>query len=106
MSTPVYVKTTEDGRLVEVIDGWLCLAGHRETDTLVPLIEHPNRQAIAKAVPGATHMGGRIPLRHDETAIAQGAMNAARREFSTDPIEIANRFRKAVWAKAQFEGVE
>jgi hypothetical protein len=33
-------------------------------------------------------------------------MNAARREFSTDPVEIANRFRKAVWAKAQFEGVE
>ncbi len=102
----VYVKTTEDGRKVEVIDGWLCLGGQRETDTLVPLIEHPNRQAIAKAVPGATHMGGRIPLRHDETAIAQGAMNQAKREFSTDPIAIADRFRKAVWAKAQFEGVE
>jgi hypothetical protein len=51
-------------------------------------------------------MGGRIPLRHDETAIAQGAMSAAKREFSTDPVSIADRFRKAVWAKAQFEGVE
>jgi hypothetical protein len=36
----VYVKTTADGRKVEVIDGWLCLGGVRETDTLVPLIEH------------------------------------------------------------------
>jgi hypothetical protein len=66
----VYVKSTEDGRKVEVIDGWLCLAGVKEADTLVPLIEHPNRQAISRAVPGATHMGGRIPLRHDETAVA------------------------------------
>lgn len=106
MSDPVYVKTTQDGRKVEVIDGWLCLGGHREADTLVPLIEHPNRQAISRAVPGATHMGGRIPLRHDEAAIAQGAMDIARREFSTDPVSIAERFRKVVWAKAQLEGVE
>lgn len=101
-----YVKTTQDGRKVEVIEGWLCLAGARETDTLVPLIEHPNRQAISKAVPGATHMGGRIPLRHDEAAIAQGAMDAAKRTFSTDPISINERFRQAVWAKAGLEGVE
>ena len=106
MSEAVYVKTTADGRKVEVIDGWLCLAGMRETDTLVPLIEHPNRQAIQRAVPSATHMGGRIPLRHDETAIAQGAMDSAKRDFSTDPVAIAERFRKVVWAKAQFEGVE
>lgn len=106
MSEVVYVKTTEDGRKVEVIDGWLCLAGHRETDTLVPLIEHPNRQAISRAVPGATHMGGRIPLRHDEAAIAQGAMDTARRDFANDPISISERFRKAMWAKAAAEGVE
>lgn len=102
----VYVKTTEDGRKVEVIDGWLCLAGQQEADALVPLIEHPNRQAIAKAVPGATHMGGRIPLRHDEAAIAQGAMDVVKREFSTDPVAISERFRKLIWAKAQLEGVE
>ena len=106
MSQAVYVKTTQDCRLVEVIDGWLCLAGHRETDTLVPLIEHPNRQAISRAVPGATHMAGRIPLRHDEAAIAQGAMDEAKRDFSDDPSAISERFRKAVWAKAAAEGVE
>lgn len=106
MPEATYVKTTQDGRVVEVIDGWVCLAGTQEADTLVPLIEHPNRQAISKAVPGATHMAGRIPLRHDEAAIAQGALDAVRREFSTDPIAIEDRFRKVIWAKAQAEGVE
>ncbi len=106
MTDAVYVKTTQDGRKVEVIDGWLCLGGVRETDTLVPLMEHPNRQAISKAVPGATHMAGRIPLRHDESAIAQGAMDIAKRDFVNDPVAIAERFRKVVWHKAAMEGVE
>ena len=106
MTHRVYVKTTADGRRVEVIDGWLCLASVRETDMLVPLIEHPNRQAISRAVPGATHMAGRIPLRHDEAAIAQGALDAARRVFSADPVSIEDRFRRAVWAKAAADGVE
>jgi hypothetical protein len=57
-----YVKTTLDGRQVEVINGWLCLDGKPETDALVVLDEHPNRQAILKASPKATHMGGRLPL--------------------------------------------
>lgn len=102
----IFVKATQDGRKVEVINGWLCLAGAQETDTLIPLIEHPNRQAISKAVPGATHMAGRIPLRHDEAAVAQGALDAARREFSTDPIAINERFRKNAWMKAALEGIE
>lgn len=102
----VLVKTTADGRRVEVIDGWVCLAGAREANHLVPLIEHPNRQAIARAVPGATHMAGRVPLLHDEAAIAQGAMSAAQREFDASPVGISQRIRLAVWAKAQAEGVE
>lgn len=105
-TTATYVKTTQDGRLVEVIDGQLCLGGQPEADTLVPLIEHPNRQAIQKAVPGATHMAGRVPLRHDEAAIAQGAMDITKRAFVNDPVAIAERFRKVIWAKAQAEGVE
>ncbi|MEW6168737.1 MAG: hypothetical protein AB1651_13725 [Pseudomonadota bacterium] len=102
----VYIKTTEDGRRVEVIDGWVCLAGVREADSLVPLIEHPNRQAIARAVPGATHMAGRLPLTHEQAAIAQGALDAKRREFDASPVGITQRIRRMVWAKAQNEGVE
>ena len=100
------VKTTQDGRPVEVIDGWVCLAGLKEADTLVPLIEHPNRQAILAAVPGATHMAGRLPLTHEEAAIAQGAMTAEQREIDTSPMAIAQRLRRAMWAKAVAEGVE
>ena len=44
----VYVKTTMDGRLVEVVDGWLCLNGTREASEVTVLEEHPNRQAILK----------------------------------------------------------
>ena len=80
MADPVLVKLTQDGRKVEVIDGWVCLAGVREAESLIPLAEHPNRQAIARAVSGATHMAGRVPLTHEQAAIAQGAMAAAQRE--------------------------
>ncbi len=106
MSEPVLIKATQDGRKVEVIDGWVCLAGAREADHLVPLLEHPNRQVIAKAVPGASHVAGRIPLTHEETAIAQGAMSVAQREFDASPAGITQRLRHAVWAKAAAEGVE
>lgn len=101
-----HVKTTQDGRPVEVIDGWVCLAGLKEADTLVPVIEHPNRQAILAAVPGATHMAGRLPLTHEEAAIAQGAMTTEQREIDTSPMAIAQRLRRAMWAKAVAEGVE
>jgi hypothetical protein len=43
-----YIKTTLDGRKVEVIDGWICLGGAREADALIPMEEHPNRQAIRR----------------------------------------------------------
>lgn len=104
--TPTLVKTTQDGRKVEVIDGWVCLAGAREANSLVPLLEHPNRQAIAKAVPGASHVAGRLPLTHEEAAIAQSALTAAQREFDASPEGIAQRIRMAVWAKTAAEGVE
>jgi hypothetical protein len=102
----VYIKTTQDGRLVEVVDGWVCLGGVREANALVPLTEHPNRQAIAKAVAGATHAAGRLPLTHAEAAAAQSALSAAQRVFDASPGGIAQRLRHAVWAKATAEGVD
>ncbi|SDC75316.1 hypothetical protein [Paraburkholderia lycopersici] len=106
MAEPVLVKLTQDGRKVEVIDGWVCLAGAREADHVIPLVDHPNRQAIARAAPGATHMAGRLPLTHEQAAIVQGAMAAARREFDASPAGIAQRIRLAVWAKTAAEGAE
>lgn len=101
-----YIKSTLDGCKVEVIDGWVCLAGVREADSLVPLEEHPNRQAISKAVPGATHAAGRLPLTHEEAVIAQSALSAAKHMFDASPGGITQRLRRAVWAKAACDGVE
>ncbi len=101
-----FIKTTQDGRKVEVIDGWVCLDGVREADSLIPLEDHPNRQAIARAVPGATHAAGRLPLTLAQAAAAQGALSAAQRQFDASPQGISQRIRKAVWAKTAAEGVE
>ena len=103
---PILIKTTQDGRKVEVIDGWVCLAGVREANSLVPMDEHPNRQAIMRAVPGASHAAGRLPLTLVEAAMAQQALSAEQREFDASPGGIAQRIRQAVWAKATAEGVE
>jgi hypothetical protein len=101
-----FIKTTQDGRRVEVIDGWVCLAGVREANSLVSMDEHPNRQAIIRAVPGASHAAGRLPLTLPEAAVAQNALSAAERVFDASPTGITQRIRKAVWAKATLEGVE
>lgn len=106
MADAVLVKVTQDGRRVEVLDGWVCLGGVREADSLVPLEEHPNRQAIARAVPGATHAAGRLPLTHEEAAVAQSALSAAQRVFDASPGGIAQRIRQRVWARATAEGVD
>ena len=101
-----YIKTTQDGRKVEVINGWVCLGGVREADSLIPMDEHPNRQAIVRAVPGATHAAGRLPFTLAEAAAAQSALSAAQRAFDASPEGITQRLRKAVWVKATNEGVE
>lgn len=101
-----FIRTTSDGRKVEVIDGWICLNGVREADSLIPMEEHPNRQAITRAVPGATHAGGRLPFTLAEAAAVQGALSEAQRQFDASPAGITQRLRHAVWAKAHADGVE
>lgn len=101
-----FIKSTLDGRRVEVIDGWICLSGVREADSLIALDEHPNRQAILKAVPGATHMAGRLPFSLAEAAATQSALSEERRTFDASPNAIAQRLRMAMWAKATADGVE
>ncbi len=102
----VLVKTTLDGRRVEVIDGWLCLDGRREADALVVIDEHPNRAAILRAVPGATHVGGRLPLMLAEASVAQAAMRRAQDHFDGSDEAVRERLRSVVWRKAVAEGAE
>ena len=93
MST--YIKNTEDGRKVEVIDQYICLAGKREADRLVPVSGHPNRAAIVQLVPNATHMAGRLPLSAAEAATAQEALNAWKAAYEISPRGLAERMRTA-----------
>lgn len=102
----VYVKTTQDGRTVEVIAGVVCLGGAEEAWELIPIIEHPNRQAILRAVPNASHMAGRLPLTLTEAGIAQGAIMRARQEIDPDPKAVMERMRRVTYEKAWKEGIE
>jgi len=102
----VYVKTTLDDRKVEVINGWLCLDGKPEVSELVVLDEHPNRQAILKVQPKATHMGGRLPLTMAEASTAQAALRRQQDRFDGSHHAVSERLRNAVWQKVFAEGAE
>jgi hypothetical protein len=94
MST--YIKTTQDGRKVEVIGKVICLDGKPEAEHLVVVVQHPNWRAILDAVPDATHMAGRLPLNVDEAEKAQLAMNAAKEAYDGSPADVAERSRLAI----------
>lgn len=104
--TPVLVKTTLDGRKVEVIGRYICLDGQPEADSLVAMDEHPNRQAILHAVPKATHVAGRLPLTMAEASVAQAALRKATDEFDGTPHAVSERLRKTAWQKVFAEGAE
>jgi hypothetical protein len=102
----VYVKTTQDGRRVEVIGGLVCLDGRPEADVIVALDEHPNRAAILGAVPNATHVAGRLPLTLAQASVAQSALRRGQDTFDGSIQAAQQRLRMAVWAKAQADGVD
>ncbi|MDD2768668.1 MAG: hypothetical protein PHT19_08030 [Methylococcus sp.] len=93
MST--FIKTTQDGRKVEVIGLAVCIDGNKEAARLVPVSEHPNRAAILEAVPDATHMAGRLPLTAEEAVAVQTALNAAQEAYANSPKGISERIRSA-----------
>ena len=103
---PVLVKYLSDDRKVEIIDGWRCLEGRPEVRELVVLDEHPNRQAILKAVPKATHMAGRIPLTMPEASVAQAALRRAHDTFDGSAHAVTERMRHAVWQKVFADGAD
>ena len=102
----VYVKHLSDDRVVEVIGRHVCIDGRPETNHLVVIDEHPNRQAILLAVPGATHVAGRVPLTMPQASMAQAALRRAQDTFDGSPHAVSERMRNAVWQRAFAEGVE
>ncbi|WP_298828951.1 hypothetical protein [uncultured Piscinibacter sp.] len=103
---PVLIRTTRDGRRIEVIGRHVCLDGRPEADALVVLDEHPNRQAILRAVPLATHVAGRLPLTLAEASVVQAALRRANDGFDGTPQAARERLRQVVWRKSIGDGVE
>ena len=103
---PLLIKTTRDGRKVEVIGYHLCVDGRPEADSLVVIDEHPNRQAILQAVPRATHVAGRVPLTMAEASVAQAALRQAQDRFDGSPAAVRERLRRGLWQKSLADGAE
>jgi hypothetical protein len=100
------VKTTQDGRNLEVIGLAICLDGELEAFELIEVKMHPNRRAICAAAPDATHMAGRVTLTREEADIVFGAFKAAEAEILASPAAINERFRIAAMWKARDQGIE
>lgn len=100
------VKTTQDGRRLEVIGLAICLDGKLEAFELMELKLHPNRRAIWNAVPEATHIAGRVPLTREEADIVFAAFKAAEAQILANPAAINERFRIAAMWKAREQGIE
>ena len=102
----ILVKTTQDGRLLEVTGLAICLDGKLEAFELIEVKAHPNRRAIWAAVPEATHMAGRVPLTQAEAEIVVSALSKAEAEILANPAAINERFRLAAIRKAREQGIE
>src|SRR5271169_3224360 len=100
------VKTTQDGRKLEVIGLAICLDGELEAFQLIEVKLHPNRRAIWKVMPEATHMAGRVALTREEADIVVGAFKQAEAEILASPAAINERFRIAAMWKAREQGIE
>jgi hypothetical protein len=102
----VLVKTTMDGRKLEVVGLAICLDGKLEAIELVEVRHHPNRVAIRQAVPDATHMAGRVPITGAEAQIVTAALAKAHADMMANPVAIHERFRLAAIQKSCEQGIE
>jgi hypothetical protein len=100
------VKTTQDGRKLEVIGLAICLDGELEAFELIEVKLHPNKRAIWKVMPEATHMAGRVALSREEADIVVRAFKDAEAQILASPAAINERFRIAAMWKAREQAIE
>ena len=100
------VKTTQDGRKLEVIGLAICLDGKLEAFELIEVKLHPNKRAIREVLPDATYMAGRVALTREEAEIVTGAFKQAEAQILASPAAINERFRIAAMWKAREQGIE
>jgi hypothetical protein len=102
----ILVKTTQDGRKLEVVGLAITLGGKLEANELVEVNDHPYRRAIRSAAPEATHMAGRVALTREEAEIVVAAFKRAEADMLANPVAIHERFRIAAMMKAREQGIE
>ncbi len=100
------VKSTQDGRKLEVIGLAICLDGQLEAFELIEVKLHPNRRAILQVLPEATHIAGRVALTREEADIILAAFQEAEAQILASPAAINERFRIAAMWKAREQGIE
>ncbi len=100
------VKTTQDGRKLEVIGLAICLDGELECFELIEVKLHPNQRKIREVMPEAEYMAGRVPLTKEEGEIVINAFKEAEAQILANPDAINERFRIAAMWKAREQGIE
>jgi len=100
------VKTTLDGRKVEVVGQAITLSGKLEAVELIPVKDHPNRAAILKAMPEAAYMAGRVALTQEEGKVVLEALAKGEEQFLANPHAIEERFRAAARRREAELGIE
>lgn len=103
---PTLVKTTQDGRKLEVAGLAILLEGQLECFELIEVKLHPNRRKIWEIAPDAVYMAGRVPLTDDEAKTVFDAFKQAEAEILKSPAAINERFRIAAMWKAREQGIE
>jgi hypothetical protein len=106
MAKTTLVKTTQDGRKLEVIGLAICLEGELEAFELIEVKLHPNRRAIRAVAPDAMYVAGRVTLTREEADIVFNAFKEAEAEILANPVAINERFRIAAMWKAREQGIE
>ncbi len=100
-----FIRTTSDGRKIEVIGPYVCVDRDPVADQLVEVASHPNKAAILHALPNAAFMAGPIVLTIEEASLVRGAFAKAT-EAETDKAAIEKRFRDAYNSRARAAGIE
>jgi hypothetical protein len=100
------VKTTEDGRKLEVIGFGIYLGGELEAFDLTEVKLHPARRRILSILPEATHVAGRVALTKEEADIVTQALKETEAQVLASPAAISERFRIAAMWKAREQGIE
>ena len=100
------VKTTQDGRKLEVVGQAVLLDGKLEAVELVPWRIIPNRVGHRESH-ARRHLHGRPrALTAEEGKIAQDALDQGEREFLSNPKAIEERFRAAANRREAELGIE